>query len=135
MNGTEVRLPEKNIVSQMRGKTIYGNVSLFSDNNECIVNVPYSEEKGDLETSSPEFRIDLPLPTGPWVIVCEKYEDESWAIYFNDFPSIGAGSNDSWEEALDSLVEIISDDIRNNEENVSDYQKKRHHFLKKVFEL
>ncbi len=61
---------------------------------------------------------------------------------FEDFPSIIGGSNDSWEDALDVLVEIVCDDIQDIEElkkpkdnDSSPYQKRRYKFLKEVFKV
>lgn len=82
------------------------------------------------------FQIDLPLTTGKWPIVFEEFVD-GWVVFFKDFPSIIASSdNGSLEDALDSLAEIVIDDFQIMEEykdNVSSYLKKRHQFLKKVF--
>ena len=74
--------------------------------------------------------------TGQWPIVAEKSGDGSWAVYFKDSPDIIAGSNDSLEEALVGLAEIVNDDLqdsRENKDNISPYQAKRHQFLRKVF--
>lgn len=71
-----------------------------------------------------------------WPIVAEKSDDGSWSVYFKDSPDIIAGSNDSLEDALVSLAEIVNDDLqdsRENKDNISLYQAKRHQFLKKVF--
>ena len=75
-------------------------------------------------------------PTGQWPIVAEKSDDGSWAVYFKDSPDIIAGSNDGLEDALISLAEIVNDDLqdsRENQNNISPYQAKRHQFLRKVF--
>lgn len=74
--------------------------------------------------------------TGQWPIVAEKSDDGSWAVYFKDSPDIIAGSNDSLEDALVGLAEIVNDDLqdsRKNKDNISPYQAKRHQFLRKVF--
>ncbi len=74
--------------------------------------------------------------TGQWPIVAEKSDDGSWAVYFKDSPDIIAGSNDSLEDALVGLAEIVNDDLqdsRENKDNISPYQAKRHQFLRKVF--
>ncbi len=74
--------------------------------------------------------------TGQWPIVAEKSDDGSWAVYFKDSPDIIAGSNDSLEDALVCLAEIVNDDLqdsRENKDNISPYQAKRHQFLRKVF--
>lgn len=82
------------------------------------------------------FQIDLPLITGRWPLVFEEFVD-GWVVFFKDFPSIIASSDDgSLEDALDSLAEIVIDDFQIMEEykdNVSLHLKKRHQFLKKVF--
>ena len=83
-------------------------------------------------------RVNLPLPGGHYFITFEEFVDGSWAVFFEDFPSIIAGSNNSWEDALDDLATIVRDDLQDIEEykdNVSPYQKKRHLFLKKAFNL
>ena len=83
-------------------------------------------------------KVNLPLPGGQYCIILEEFIDGSWAVFFEEFPSIIGGSNDSWEDALDDLAEIVSDDlqdIKKYKDNVSLYQKKRHKFLKKVFNL
>ncbi len=75
-------------------------------------------------------------PTSQWPIVAEKSDDGSWAVYFKDSPDIIAGSNDSLEDALVSLAEIVNDDLQDskkNKDNISPYQAKRHQFLRKVF--
>ena len=74
--------------------------------------------------------------TGQWPIVAEKSGDGSWVVYFKDSSDIIAGSNDSLEDALVSLAEIVNDDLqdsRENKDNISPYQAKRHQFLRKVF--
>ena len=90
----------------------------------------------DTEQPVNTFQIDLPLTTGKWPIVFEEFAD-GWVVFFKDFPSIIASSDDgSLEDALDSLAEIVLDDFQIMEEyknNVSSYLKKRHQFLKKVF--
>ena len=90
----------------------------------------------DTEQPINTFQIDLPLTTGKWPIVFEEFVD-GWVVFFKDFPSIIASSDDgSLEDALDSLAEIVLDDFQIMEEyknNVSSYLKKRHQFLKKVF--
>ena len=90
----------------------------------------------DTEQPVNTFQIDLPLTTGKWPIVFEEFVD-GWVVFFKDFPSIIASSDDgSLEDALDSLAEIVLDDFQIMEEyknNVSSYLKKRHQFLKKVF--
>jgi len=82
------------------------------------------------------FQIDLPLITGRWPIVFEEFVD-GWIVFFKDFPSIIASSDDgSLEDALDNLAEVVLDDFQIMEEykdNVSLHLKKRHQFLKKVF--
>ena len=82
------------------------------------------------------FQIDLPLTTGKWPIVFEEFID-GWVVFFKDFPSIIASSDDgSLEDALDNLAEVVLDDFQIMEEyknNVSLHLKKRHKFLKKVF--
>ena len=90
----------------------------------------------DTEQPVNTFQIDLPLTTGKWPIVFEEFVD-GWVVFFKDFPSIIASSDDgSLEDALDSLAEIVIDDFQIMEEykdNVSSYLEKRHQFLKKVF--
>ncbi len=90
----------------------------------------------DTEQPVNTFQIDLPLTTGKWPIVFEEFVD-GWVVFFKDFPSIIASSDDgSLEDALDSLAEIVIDDFQIVEEyknNVSLHLKKRHQFLKTVF--
>ena len=90
----------------------------------------------DTEQPINTFQIDLPLTTGKWPIVFEEFVD-GWVVFFKDFPSIIASSDDgSLEDALDSLAEIVIDDfliMKEYKDNVSSYLKKRHQFLKKVF--
>ena len=93
-------------------------------------NLRSSVENIELQT---EFILST---TGQWPIVAEKSGDGSWAVYFKDSPDIIAGSNDSLEEALVGLAEIVNDDLqdsRENKDNISPYQAKRHQFLRKVF--
>ena len=93
-------------------------------------NLRSSVENIELQT---EFVLST---TGQWPIVAEKSDDGSWAVYFKDSPDIIAGSNDSLEDALVSLAEIVNDDLQDsteNKDNISPYQAKRHQFLRKVF--
>ncbi|MXZ09658.1 MAG: hypothetical protein F4Y79_09460 [Gemmatimonadetes bacterium] len=93
-------------------------------------NLRSSVENIELQT---EFILST---TGQWPIVAEKSDDGSWAVYFKDSPDIIAGSNDSLEDALVGLAEIVNDDLqdsRENKDNISPYQAKRHQFLRKVF--
>ena len=93
-------------------------------------NLRSSVENIELQT---EFVLST---TGQWPIVAEKSDDGSWAVYFKDSPDIIAGSNDSLEDALVGLAEIVNDDLqdsRENKDNISPYQAKRHQFLRKVF--
>ena len=82
------------------------------------------------------FQIGLPLITGQWPLVFEKFVD-GWVVYFKDFPSIIADSDGgNMEDALDNLAVVVLDDFQIMEEyknNVSLNLKKRHKFLKKVF--
>ena len=93
-------------------------------------NLRSSVENIELQT---EFVLST---TGQWPIVAEKSGDGSWVVYFKDSPDIIAGSNDSLEDALVGLAEIVNDDLqdsRENKDNISPYQAKRHQFLRKVF--
>ncbi len=85
------------------------------------------------------IKVNLHLPGGYYVIDLEDFRDGSWAVFFQDFPSLIAGSNDSWEDALDCLAEIVVDDLQDmkklKDSNFSPYQKKRYRFLKEVFEV
>ena len=93
-------------------------------------NLRSSVENIELQT---EFILST---TDQWPIVAEKSGDGSWAVYFKDSPDIIAGSNDSLEDALVGLAEIVNDDFqdsRENKDNISPYQAKRHQFLRKVF--
>ncbi|MYF73963.1 MAG: hypothetical protein F4175_11475, partial [Gemmatimonadetes bacterium] len=93
-------------------------------------NLRSSVENIELQT---EFILST---TGQWPIVAEKSDDGAWAVYFKDSPDIIAGSNDSLEDALVGLAETVNDDLqdsRENKDNISPYQAKRHHFLRKVF--
>jgi len=93
--------------------------------------VPKKEDK-PIHTS----RVNLPLPGGHYFISFEEFVD-GWIVFFKDFPSIIASSDDgSLEDALDNLAEVVLDDFQIMEEykdNVSLHLKKRHQFLKKVF--
>ena len=83
-----------------------------------------------------QLQTEFVSTTGQWPIVAEKSDDGSWAVYFKDSPDIIAGSNDSLEDALVGLAEIVNDDLqdsRENKDNISPYQAKRHQFLRKVF--
>ena len=91
------------------------------------------------DTLSPLCRLqfNLPLPSGQWPIVLEGFQDGSWSAYFKGFPSLIAGSNDSWKESLHDLVLNAMDElhsIREYGDNISLYQQKRHRFLEKVFD-
>ena len=93
-------------------------------------NLRSSVENIELQT---EFILST---TGQWPIVAEKSDDGAWAVYFKDSPDIIAGSNDSLEDALVGLAETVNDDLqdsRENKDNISPYQAKRHQFLRKVF--
>ncbi len=93
-------------------------------------NLRSSVENIELQT---EFILST---TDQWPIVAEKSGDGSWAVYFKDSPDIIAGNNDSLEDALVGLAEIVNDDLqdsRENKDNISPYQAKRHQFLRKVF--
>ncbi len=93
-------------------------------------NLRSSVENIELQT---EFILST---TDQWPIVAEKSGDGSWAVFFKNSPDIIAGSNDSLEDALVGLAEIVNDDLqdsRENKDNISPYQAKRHQFLRKVF--
>ena len=88
------------------------------------------------------IKANLPLPGGHHIVTFEEFRDGSWAVFFEDFPSIIGGSNDSWEDALDVLAEIVCDDIQDIKElkkskdnDSSPYQKRRYKFLKEVFKV
>lgn len=93
-------------------------------------NLRSSVENIELQT---EFILST---TDQWPIVAEKSGDGSWAVFFKNSPDIIAGSNDSLEDALVGLAEIVNDDLQDsieNKDNISPYQAKRHQFLRKVF--
>ena len=96
-------------------------------------------ENAEPDSFSPlcRLRFNLPLPSGQWLIVLEGFDDGSWAAYFKGFPSLIAGSNDSWRESLHDLVMNASDELhslRKYGANISVYQKKRRRFLEEVFD-
>ena len=96
-------------------------------------------ENAEPDTFSPLCRLqfNLPLPSGQWLIVLEGFDDGSWAAYFKGFPSLIAGSNDSWGESLHDLVMNAIDELhslRKYGDNISVYQKKRRRFLEEVFD-
>ena len=80
-----------------------------------------------------KYAAPLSLPSGDWYLCLEQFDDGSYKIYFNDFPDIVAGGN-SCKEAVEMLSEIVYDELNDNE-NISDYQKRRLRFLQKVFSL
>ena len=138
MSASAVKLPEKEAASRLLYHCWRGR---FDEKHEAFSFPDITEgmsEKVLKETEQPvnTFQIDLPLTTGKWPIVFEEFVD-GWVVFFKDFPSIIASSDDgSLEDALDSLAEIVIDDFQIMEEykdNVSSYLKKRHQFLKKVF--
>lgn len=112
-----------------------------------VVSHIFEDEETDLPNALKEdepisiFSIALPLPGGAYSFIFEEFADGSWAVFFEDFPDIIAGDNDSWEDALGSLVELIADDLRDIKKNKNDptdsvvfsFQKKRYQFLKKAF--
>lgn len=138
METTITKLPEEEAASRLLYHCWRGR---FDDKHEAFSFPGITEgmsEKVLKDTEQPvnTFQIDLPLITGRWPLVFEEFVD-GWVVYFKDFPSIIASSDDgSMEDALDSLADIVLDDFQIMEEyknNVSLYLKKRHQFLKKVF--
>ena len=84
------------------------------------------------------IKTNLLLPGGYYVVAFEEFRDGSWSVFFEDFPSIIGGSNDSWEDAIDALVELIADDLQDIQEqkgSSSPYYKKRYAFLEEVFKV
>ncbi len=138
MEATITKPPEEEAASRLLYHCWRGR---FDDKHEAFSFPGITEgmsEKVLKDTEQPvnTFQIDLPLTTGKWPIVFEEFVD-GWVVFFKDFPSIIASSDDgSLEDALDSLADIVLDDFQIMEEyknNVSSYMKKRHQFLKKVF--
>ena len=138
MEATITKPPEEEAASQLLYHCWRGR---FDEKHEAFSFPDITEgmsEKVLKDTEQPvnTFQIDLPLTTGKWPIVFEEFID-GWVVFFKDFPSIIASSDDgSLEDALDSLAEIVIDDfqiMKEYKDNVSSYLKKRHQFLKKVF--
>ena len=138
MEATITKAPEEEAASRLLYHCWRGR---FDEKHEAFSFPGITErmsEKVLKDTEQPvnTFQIDLPLTTGKWPIVFEEFVD-GWVVFFKDFPSIIASSDDgSLEDALDSLAEIVIDDfliMKEYKDNVSSYLKKRHQFLKKVF--
>ena len=138
MEATITKPPEEEAASRLLYHCWRGR---FDDKHEAFSFPGITEgmsEKVLKDTEQPvnTFQIDLPLTTGKWPIVFEEFVD-GWVVFFKDFPSIIASSDDgSLEDALDSLADIVLDDfqiMKEYKDNVSLYLKKRHQFLKTVF--
>ncbi len=139
MEATITKPPEKEAASRLLYHCWRGR---FDEKHEAFSFPGITEgmsEKVLKDTEQPvnTFQIDLPLITGRWPLVFEEFVD-GWVVYFKDFPSIIADSDGgNMEDALDNLAEVVLDDFQIMEEyknNVSLHLKKRHQFLKKVFE-
>lgn len=130
MSETAVILPEENTASRL----VYHSWRTRFGEEVPEDNFPVSQDKEDAPIHV--FKVSLPLPGGDHVIVFEEFIDGSWTVFFEDFPSLVGGSNDTWEDALGDLAEIVGDDLQDIErykDNISPYQKNRHQFLKKAF--
>ena len=145
-----VQLPEENAASRL----VYHSLrTRFKEGglDTVFISHIHEDERADLLSAPKEdepiysFWITLPFPGGSYSLVFEEFADGSWAVFFEAFPSIIAGDNDSWEDALGSLVELVMDDlqdiikIKNKHDPavsiVLNYQKERHQFLKQVFSI
>lgn len=107
---------------------------------EAKGHVPYRDYVPQTSEDEPVrgIKTNLLLPGGYYVVAFEEFRDGSWSVFFEDFPSIIGGSNDSWEDAIDALVELIADDLQDIQEqkgSSSPYYKKRYAFLKEVFRV
>jgi len=124
-------MAEATVKSMQKENPIYPfSYQLWRNALHLDENLRSSVENIELQT---EFILST---TDQWPIVAEKSGDGSWAVFFKNSPDIIAGSNDSLEDALVGLAEIVNDDLQDsieNKDNISPYQAKRHQFLRKVF--
>ena len=144
MSMVPVSPPEENEVSWLVCQSL---LNRFEEKGHAYLDDYFRKEPefpAPLQEDGPVrwIKANLPLPGGHHVVIFEEFRDGSWAVFFEDFPSIIGGSNDSWEDAMDVLVEIVCDDIQDIKElkkpkdsDCSPYQKRRYKFLKEVFNV
>ena len=118
-------------------KSIQGENPIYPFSYQLWRNALHLDENLRSSVENIELQTEFILSTtDQWPIVAEKSGDGSWAVFFKNSPDIIAGSNDSLEDALVGLAEIVNDDLQDsieNKDNISPYQAKRHQFLRKVF--